>query len=90
MAWVTLSIVICDELPSDVMSGVDASIKTKSKSGTYRSEHLFLGETFDVSNASGCSLFELDTLESLVEVESVVSASGLHLFSLSVFRHLKK
>merc|ERR1719409_206390 len=62
----------------------DSSVETVIDSHIL-GEHLLLGETFDVSNATGSSLLELDTLESLVEVESVVSASGLHFFSLSVF-----
>ena len=81
--------IICQQIsPSDSMSAFDAS-KTKSISGTYLGEHFFGSETFDVSDATGSSLLELDALESLVKVESVVSASGLHFFSLSVFSHLK-
>ena len=41
--------------------------------------HFFLGESFDVSNGAWSSLFELDTLKSLVQVKSVIAAGRLHL-----------
>lgn len=46
--------------------------------------HFFGGETFDVSDTTGSSFLELDSMESLVKMKSVISASGLHFFSLSV------
>lgn len=41
--------------------------------------HLSGGETFDVTNATGSSLLELDSVEELVYVDGVVAAGGLHL-----------
>ena len=55
----------------------------------YLGEHNFVSEFLDHSDASGCSLLELDALESLVEVESVISASSLKFFLLSVFAHIE-
>ncbi len=43
--------------------------------------HFGGGETFDVTDATGGSLLELDSVEELVHVNSVVAAGGLH-FSL--------
>ena len=40
--------------------------------------HLLLGESLHLSDSSGGSLLEGDTLESLVHVESVVSGNRLH------------
>ena len=49
--------------------------------GTYLDKHLFLCKSLDVSDSAGSSLLELDSLESLVEVEGVVEAGRLHFFS---------
>ena len=59
-------------------------------SSAYLSEHLLLSESLDVSDGSGSSLLELNALKSLVHVKSVISASWLHLFVLSVTTHLYK
>lgn len=45
--------------------------------------HLLLGELSDVLDCLGGSQLELDTLESLVQVKSVVAAGWLHLCFLS-------
>ena len=45
-------------------------------------EHLLGGESLDVADATRGSLFELDAVEHLVDVQGVVAAGGLH-FSLS-------
>lgn len=59
---------------------------------TYASVHLFLGELADVLDGLGGALLELDALQSLVQVQSVVAASWLQfgflyhlLLSLSLF-----
>ena len=40
--------------------------------------HFLLSEAFDITNATGSSLFELDTVEHLVYVDGVIAACGLH------------
>ena len=56
----------------------------------YIGVHNLSGEFLDESDALGGSLLELDALESLVEVESVVSARGLHLLlSFVVLAHVE-
>ena len=50
---------------------------------TYLNAHLTLCESFDVSNGTWSSLLELDSLESLVHVERVVTARWLHLCLLT-------
>ena len=45
--------------------------------------HLLLGELSDVLDSLGSSELELDALESLVQVKSVVAAGWLHLCFLS-------
>ncbi len=50
---------------------------------SYLSEHLSHGELSDLSDSSGSSLLELDTVESLVEVDSVISGNGLDFLFLS-------
>ena len=53
---------------------------------TYRSVHLLLSELSDRLDCLGGSLLELDSLESLVHVECVVTAGWLKSFShLNVF-----
>ena len=53
---------------------------------TYLGVHLLLSELSDSLDGLGGSLLELDALESLVHVESVVTASWLKSFShLNVF-----
>ena len=52
---------------------------------TYLGEHLLSSESLDVSNGTGSSLLELNTLQSLVQVERVVTACSLHLRLLSSF-----
>ena len=54
------------------------------RSQTYLGVHLLLSESADVSNGAGSSLLELDSLESLVHVERVVTAGWLQ---LSLFSH---
>ena len=51
---------------------------------TYLCEHLLLSKLPDSLDGFGSSLLELDALESLVHVESVVTARWLH-----VLAHLK-
>ena len=46
---------------------------------TYTSVHLLLGELPDVLDGLGSPELELDALESLVQVKSVVAAGWLHL-----------
>ena len=53
---------------------------------TYLDVHLLSGESSDVADGTGSSTLELDSLESLVHVQSVVSASRLQL-SLSFLHH---
>ena len=62
--------------------------QVSSKKVSYLGEHLLGGKSFDVSDSSGCSLFELDSLEYLMHVKSVISAGRLHLFVLTVTTHL--
>lgn len=59
------------------------------RKNTYLGEHLGSSESLDVSNRTRSSLLELDVLESLVEVQCVVTAARLHLRLFShVFYHL--
>lgn len=58
--------------------------KTGNRKSAYLGVHLLLSESADVPDSTGSSLFELDSLESLVEVQSVVTARGLKFF----FHHL--
>ena len=51
---------------------------------SYLGEHLSLGEFPDLSESAGGSLLELDLVESLVEVDGVVSGHRLHFLLLSV------
>ena len=51
---------------------------------TYLGEHLLLGELANVLDGLGGSLLELNSLESLVQVERVIAARWLH---LSLFSH---
>ena len=46
---------------------------------TYLSVHLLGSESLDISNRSGSSVFEADSLESFVHVEGIVSGSDCHL-----------
>ena len=48
---------------------------------TYLGEHLSLSELPDSLDTLGCSLLELDALESLVHVECVVAARWLEVSS---------
>ena len=56
---------------------------------TYLGEHLGLSELPDLADSSGSSLLELDFVESLVEIDGVVSGHGLDLllFSFLNTRH---
>ena len=47
--------------------------------------HLLSGETADVPNGARRSLLELDALQTLVQVQSVIAAGGLQ---FSLFSHL--
>ena len=57
---------------------------------TYLSVHLLGGEPLDVSDRAGCALLELNSLESLMQMKSVIAASGLHFLFLSSTGHLCK
>ena len=48
---------------------------------TYLREHLLLSKLPDGFDGLGSSLLELDALESLVHVESVVTAGWLHVLA---------
>ena len=48
---------------------------------TYLCEHLLLSKLPDSLDGLGSSLLELNALESLVHVESVVTAGWLHVLS---------
>ena len=50
---------------------------------TYLREHLGRSELLDFSDGSGCSLLELDFVDSLVEVDGVVTGNGLDFLLLS-------
>ena len=50
----------------------------------YFSEHFFLSELSDFSDCSGCSLLELNLVQSLVEIHGVVSGDWLKFLFLSV------
>ena len=50
---------------------------------TYLGEHLSLSELLDLANGAGSSLLELDFVDSLVEIDGVVSGHGLDLLLLS-------
>ena len=67
--------------------GVNSNILIMSNTPkTYLSVHLLLSESLAGSNSSWCSLFESNTLESLMHVKSVVSSDGLQF--LGFFDHL--
>ena len=56
---------------------------------TYLGVHLLSGESLALSDGTGRSLLERNTLESLVQVQSVISDSVLHLLlTTCVFGHL--
>ena len=57
---------------------------------TYLGEHLLLSELSDRLDCLGGSLLELDALESLVHVESVVAASWLEIGFLSHLNSLSE
>ncbi len=50
---------------------------------SYLGEHLSLGEFPDLSESAGSSLLELDLVESLVEIDGVISGGGLDFLLLS-------
>ena len=56
----------------DPDESVEASVNTD-----VFGEHLFGGETLNVTNATGSSLFKLNTVEQLVHVDGVVAAGWL-------------
>ena len=51
----------------------------RNERSAYLGGHLLLGEPADVPDCARRSLLELDSLESLVEVQRVVAARWLHL-----------
>ena len=55
---------------------------------TYLGEHFSLSEFPDLSEGSGCSLLELNFVESLVEIDGVISGHRLHFLLLS-FLHAR-
>jgi len=50
---------------------------------SYLGEHLSLSKLLDLSDGAGSSLLELDFVESLVEIDGVISGDGLDLLLLS-------
>lgn len=67
----------------DVSDAVDPdeSVKVSVNLDNF-GEHLLLGESLDVTDATGGSLLELNAVKHFVDVQGVVAAGGLH-FSLS-------
>ena len=63
-------------------------LATNTWDETYLGEHLLGRESLDVSNGAGSSLLELNSLQALVQIDSVVAARGLHLLLSSFFYHL--
>ena len=62
--------------------------ETSIGAGSYLSEHFSLCEFSDLSDSSGCSLLELDFVESFVEINGVISGNWLDLLLLS-FLHTR-
>ena len=63
---------------------------SSSEGRIYLSKHLFLSESFDFSDSSCGSSLKLDLVESLMEVDGVVSGHrcDLFLFSFLCSRHI--
>lgn len=67
------------DLSGDVADAVypDESVET-GVNADILGVHLLGGEALNVTDATGSSLLELDTVEHLVNVDGVVAACGLH------------
>jgi len=74
-----------------VQAGINADVLNTfilDRRFSYLGEHLSLCEFPDLSEGSGSSLLELDFVESLVEIDGVISGHGLDLLLLS-FLHTR-
>ena len=65
--------------PGDITDSVDPDGSVEGVVHSHiLSVHLLGGEPLDVSDRAGCALLELNSLESLMQMKSVIAASGLH------------
>ena len=67
-----------------IQASVDPHILKWSRDGCYLGEHFLLGELPDFPDGSGSSPLELDGVQTLMEVDRVVSGDWLQLFLLGV------